>query len=62
MTDAHLAGLRADGVGYLFAGEDDLDRAMRALREELGIEHFLFEGGGASMAPCCVPGWLMKSA
>lgn len=48
VTDAHLAGLRADGVGYLFAGSDSLDfeQAMSMLREDLGIDHLLLEGGG----------------
>lgn len=48
VPDAHLAGLRADGVGYVFAGEDaiDLARAMGVLHRELGLETLLLEGGG----------------
>lgn len=48
VPDAHLAGLRNDGVGYLFAGRDaiDIPVALRILRSELGIERLLLEGGG----------------
>lgn len=48
VPDAHLAGLRSDGVGYVFAGRDTLDipLALRILRSELGIERLLLEGGG----------------
>ncbi len=48
VSDAHLAGLRGDGVGYLFAGPDELDfeRAVTALGDQLGIDHLLLEGGG----------------
>ena len=48
VSDAHLAGLRGDGVGYLFAGEEQLDlkQAVSALGRELGIDHLLLEGGG----------------
>lgn len=48
VADAHLRGLREDGVSYIFAGEDELDLAktLRILKEELGIERLLLEGGG----------------
>lgn len=48
VSDAHLAGLRSDGVGYIFAGRDavDIPQALRILRNELGIERLLLEGGG----------------
>jgi len=48
VSDAHLAGLRSDGVGYLFAGAEsfDLDLALEALGSELGLERLLLEGGG----------------
>lgn len=48
VPDAHLAGLRKDGVGYVFAGRDTIDipMALRILRKELGIERLLLEGGG----------------
>lgn len=48
VSDAHIAGLRSDGVGYLFAGADELafDEALAALADQLGIDHLLLEGGG----------------
>lgn len=48
VCDAHLAGLRADGVSYVFAGEGalDLPRALEILNRELGVERLLLEGGG----------------
>ena len=48
--DAHLAGLRRDGVSYIFAGERELDLALalQILNSELGIERLLLEGGGGS--------------
>ncbi|USI74928.1 dihydrofolate reductase family protein [Sphingomonas morindae] len=48
VTDAHLAGLRADGVGYIFAGQDRLDlaAALATLEAELGLDRLLLEGGG----------------
>lgn len=48
VTDAHLAGLREDGVGYVFAGDTDLDlqNVVAVLRAELGIDRILLEGGG----------------
>ena len=50
VSDAHLAGLRRDGVSYIFAGERELDLglALEALNRELGIERLLLEGGGGS--------------
>src|SRR5580658_6433554 len=38
VTDAHLAGLRRDGVSYIFAGEEELDLglALEILNRELG--------------------------
>lgn len=48
VSDAHLAGLREDGVSYIFIGAEapDLSLGMSLLRERLGIEHLLLEGGG----------------
>src|SRR5579859_5161299 len=45
VTDAHLAGLREDGVSYIFAGERELDLvlALEILNRELGIERLLLE-------------------
>ena len=50
VSDAHLAGLRSDGVSYIFAGERSLDlrRALEILNQELGIERLLLEGGGVA--------------
>lgn len=50
VSDAHLAGLRADGVSYIFAGklEIDLAAALETLNRELGIERLLLEGGGGA--------------
>ena len=50
VSDAHLAGLRRDGVSYIFAGTDELDLglALEILNRELGIERLLIEGGGKS--------------
>lgn len=48
VCDAHLEGLRRDGVGYFFAGERarDLQGALEFLYRELGIRRLLIEGGG----------------
>ncbi len=48
VSDAHLAGLRADGVSYLFAGKEKLDLALalEVLNRELGVQRLLLEGGG----------------
>jgi riboflavin biosynthesis pyrimidine reductase len=50
VSDAHLAGLRQDGVSYIFAGEQELDLglALEVLNRELGLERLLLEGGGGS--------------
>jgi riboflavin biosynthesis pyrimidine reductase len=50
VADAHLAGLRRDGVSYIFAGERalDLGLALEILNRELGLERLLLEGGGSS--------------
>ena len=49
-SDSHLAGLREDGVSYIFAGEQaiDLAAALETLNRELGICRLLLEGGGAA--------------
>ncbi len=38
VSDAHLAGLRQDGVSYIFGGERELDLglALEILNRELG--------------------------
>jgi riboflavin biosynthesis pyrimidine reductase len=50
VPDSHLAGLRADGVSYIFAGatEIDLAAALETLNRELGIERLMVEGGGGA--------------
>lgn len=50
VSDAHLAGLRGDGVSYIFAGERTLDLrlALATLHRELGITRLLIEGGGGA--------------
>lgn len=49
VSDAHLAGLRAEGVSYIFAGKSrvDLALALEILNRELGVRRLLVEGGGA---------------
>jgi riboflavin biosynthesis pyrimidine reductase len=48
VSDAHLAGLRAEGVSYIFGGAQTLDLALalETLNRELGIKRLLLEGGG----------------
>jgi riboflavin biosynthesis pyrimidine reductase len=50
VSDAHLAGLRRDGVSYIFAGQQQLDLglALETLNRELGLGRLLLEGGGGS--------------
>jgi riboflavin biosynthesis pyrimidine reductase len=50
VSDRHLAGLRGDGVSYIFAGKVSLDlaAALETLNRELGIERLLLEGGGGA--------------
>ena len=50
VSDAHLAGLRREGVSYLFAGERQIDHcaALETLNRELGVKRLLLEGGGGA--------------
>jgi riboflavin biosynthesis pyrimidine reductase len=50
VSDAHLAGLRADGVSYIFAGKAELDLGLvlEILNRELGVKRLLLEGGGGA--------------
>jgi riboflavin biosynthesis pyrimidine reductase len=50
VSDAHLEGLRSEGISYLFAGKEQLDLALalELLNRELGIKRLLLEGGGGS--------------
>lgn len=48
VSDTHLAGLRKEGLSYIFAGTSalDLSLVLDILNRELGIERLLLEGGG----------------
>lgn len=50
VSDAHLDGVRADGVSYIFAGDDELNlsRTLEILNSELGVKRLLLEGGGVT--------------
>ncbi|MBR0830751.1 RibD family protein [Bradyrhizobium manausense] len=50
VSDAHLAGLRGEGVSYVFAGKSEIDLALtlEILNRELGVKRLLLEGGGAA--------------
>jgi hypothetical protein len=48
VVDSHLAGLRSEGISYIFAGKSEIDLAgaLETLNRELGIARLLVEGGG----------------
>src|SRR5262245_5697202 len=48
VPDSHLAGLRGEGISYIFAGKSEIDllAALETLNRELGIERLMLEGGG----------------
>src|ERR1700760_3448484 len=50
VSDAHLAGLRSEGISYIFAGESELNLALALdiLNQELGVKRLLVEGGGTT--------------
>lgn len=50
VSDAHLAGLRSEGVSYIFGGKSQLDLALTLdiLNRELGVKRLLLEGGGGT--------------
>ena len=50
VSDAHLAGLRSEGVSYIFAGRSELDLGLTLdiLNRELGVKRLLLEGGGGT--------------
>jgi riboflavin biosynthesis pyrimidine reductase len=50
VSDEHLAGLRSDGVSYVFAGKNEIDLALalETLGRELELETLLIEGGGGA--------------
>jgi riboflavin biosynthesis pyrimidine reductase len=50
VSDAHLAGLRTDGVSYIFAGKTrlNLPEALETLWRDLGVKRLLLQGGGTT--------------
>ncbi|WP_456620514.1 MULTISPECIES: RibD family protein [unclassified Bradyrhizobium] len=50
VPDSHLAGLRGEGVSYIFAGKSEIDLALTLdiLDRELGVKRLLVEGGGVA--------------
>ncbi|MGJ4965097.1 RibD family protein [Bradyrhizobium sp. HKCCYLRH3061] len=50
VSDAHLAGLRGEGVSYVFAGQSklDLELVLDIVAHELGVKRLLLEGGGGA--------------
>ncbi len=50
VSDAHLAGLRGEGISYVFGGATELDLAgvLETLHRELGVKKVLLEGGGVT--------------
>ncbi|MDN4986964.1 dihydrofolate reductase family protein [Bradyrhizobium arachidis] len=50
VPDSHLAGLRGEGVSYIFAGKSEIDLALaiEILNRELGVKRLLVEGGGVA--------------
>jgi hypothetical protein len=48
VSDAHLAGLRGEGVSYIFAEKSELDLALALdiLNRELGVKRLLLDIGG----------------
>ncbi|MDE5444675.1 2-hydroxy-3-oxopropionate reductase [Bradyrhizobium sp. CSA207] len=50
VPDSHLAGLRGEGVSYIFAGKSEIDLMLTldVLNRELGVKRLLVEGGGVA--------------
>ncbi|WOH53372.1 dihydrofolate reductase family protein [Bradyrhizobium sp. sBnM-33] len=50
VADSHLAGLRSEGISYIFAGKSELDLLLTldVLNRELGVKRLLLEGGGGT--------------
>lgn len=57
VSDGHLAGLRRDGVSYIFAGEQKLDLglALGILNRELGSNGCCSKAAAAQTGPFCGP-------
>jgi riboflavin biosynthesis pyrimidine reductase len=64
VADAHLAGLRSEGVSYFFAGKTDIDLGLtlEILKRELGVKRLSWKAAAFPTVPSCAPGWSMKSA
>jgi riboflavin biosynthesis pyrimidine reductase len=64
VSDAHLAGLRGEGVSYIFAGKSQLDLALtlEILNRELGVKRLLLEGGGGTNGAFLRAGLVAKGA
>src|ERR1700742_577312 len=45
VSDAHLAGLRSEGISYIFAGDTtlNLEQALDILNQELGVKRLIVE-------------------
>jgi riboflavin biosynthesis pyrimidine reductase len=63
VSDSHLAGLRSEGVSYIFAGRSQLDFGLTLdiLNREIGVKRILLEGGGGTKVPFCVRDWSTSS-
>lgn len=50
VSDAHLAGLRGEGISYIFGGKSQIDLALTLdiLNRDLGVQRLLLEGGGGT--------------
>jgi len=50
VPDSHLAGLRAEGISYVFGGKTEVDLAAvcETLGRDLGIRNLMIEGGGGA--------------
>ena len=63
VSNAHLAGLRGEGVSYIFAGRSELDLALTLdiLNRELGVKRLLLEGGGSANGAFSARDWSTSS-
>jgi riboflavin biosynthesis pyrimidine reductase len=57
VSDAHLAGLRSEGVSYFFAGKSELDLALAVdiLSRDIGVKRLLLDGGEGANGSFCAP-------
>ena len=64
VSDAHLAGLRSEGVSYIFAGETELDLGLALEISRIAnspSNAYCSRAAAARTAPFCAPGWPMNS-